>query len=213
MSAKVTIVDYGAGNLHSVAKALAKVGAEVEVADTPAALAGAQRVVLPGVGAFGEGMAELERRGLIGPLRAHAAAGRPLLGICLGAQLLMDASDEFGRHAGLGLIPGEVRRLPEGGGKIPHVGWARVYPPPEIRWEDSLLDGTEPQTWTYFVHSFQCHPAQARHVLALASHGPHELTAAVRRGAVTGVQFHPEKSGVAGLAMLRRFLDTPLASA
>ncbi len=212
MSAQITIVDYGAGNLHSVAKAFAKVGAEVEVAENAVEIKAAQLLVLPGVGAFGEGMAELARRGLIEPLRAHAAAGRPLLGICLGAQLLMESSDEFGRHDGLGLIPGDVRRLPDGGGKIPHVGWARICPPAGIRWDDSLLDETAPQTWAYFVHSFQCHPVQRQHVLAVASYGPHELTAAVRCGAVTGVQFHPEKSGAAGLAMLRTFLATPAAA-
>ena len=209
MSAKVTIVDYGAGNLHSVAKAFAKVGAEVELADCAEALAGAAHLVLPGVGAFGEGMAELGRRNLIEPLRAHAAEGRPLLGICLGAQLLMETSEEFGAHAGLGLIAGDVRRLPEGGGKIPHVGWARIYPPTDVSWTDSLFAETAPQSWTYFVHSFQCHPAQARHVFALAHHGAQQFTAAVRCGAVVGVQFHPEKSGAAGLAMLRQFLDTP----
>ncbi len=207
MNPKVTIVDYGAGNLHSVAKAFSRVGAEVVLADAPAVIESATHLVLPGVGAFGEGMAELERRGLIEPLRAHAAAGRPLLGICLGAQLLMDGSEEFGSHAGLGLIPGNVRVLPEGCGKIPHVGWARLDAPAESTWKDSLLDGTPLRTWTYFVHSLQCHPVQAAHRLALASYGGQELTAAVRYGSVCGVQFHPEKSGLAGLAMLRRFLE------
>jgi glutamine amidotransferase len=199
--------------LHSVAKAFAKVGAEVELADHASALESAHHLVLPGVGAFGEGMAELGRRGLIEPLRAHTAAGRPLLGICLGAQLLMEGSEEFGWHAGLGLIPGDVRRLPEGGGKIPHVGWARIYPPDGITWEDSPLAETPAQTWTYFVHSFQCHPANSSHVFALAPWGTHELTAAVRCGSVVGVQFHPEKSGAAGLAMLRQFLGIAPAAA
>lgn len=212
MSALVTIVDYGAGNLHSVAKAFAKVGARVELADHPAVLERACHLVLPGVGAFGEGMAELGRRGLIEPLRAHAAAGRPLLGICLGAQLLMEGSAEFGWHAGLALIPGDVQRLPEGCGKIPHVGWARIYPPPAIPWEGSLLGETPSQSWTYFVHSFQCHPAQAKYVFALASSGSVELTAAVRCDSVIGVQFHPEKSGAAGLAMLRRFVELGLSA-
>ena len=160
------------------------------------------------LGAFGEGMNGLQRRGLVEPLRAYAASGRPLLGICLGAQLLMEESEEFGAYAGLGLIPGRVQRLPEGKGKIPHVGWARIYPPEGTSWKDSLLDETPPQTWTYFVHSFQCHPLNLHHVFASASYGAQEVTAAVRSGSVMGLQFHPEKSGAAGLAMLRRFLDT-----
>ena len=211
MKPRITIIDYGAGNLHSVVKAFARIGAEVALADNAAALERARYLVLPGVGAFGEGMAELGRRGLIEPLRAHAAAGRPLLGICLGAQLLMDGSEEFGWHAGLGLIPGDVRRLPEGSGKIPHVGWARIRPPAGITWESSLLANTASETWTYFVHSFQCHPTESKHVFALTSRGPHEYTAAIRCNAVIGVQFHPEKSGSTGLSMLRRFIADPLA--
>jgi glutamine amidotransferase len=213
MNVKVTIVDYGAGNLHSAEKAFARLGADVELVEEPKGVDAAHCLVLPGVGAYGEGMAGLERRGLIDPLRNYAASGRPLLGICLGAQLLMEESEEFGSHAGLGLIPGHVRRLPEGKEKIPHVGWTRIYPPEETTWKGTLLEETPAQTWTYFVHSFQCHPTQPEHLLARASYGTQEVTAAVRSGSVLGLQFHPEKSGVAGLAMLRRFLETLPADA
>ena len=153
-------------------------------------------------------MASLQRSGLVEPLRAYAASGRPLLGICLGAQLLMDGSEEFGLHAGLGLIPGNVQRLPEGKEKVPHVGWARIYRPGPTAWKGTLLEEIPTGTWTYFAHSYQCHPAQPEHILAKASYGSHELTAAVRSGSVVGLQFHPEQSGVAGLAILRLFLET-----
>ena len=207
MKPKVTIVDYGAGNLHSAANAFLHIGAEAELVERPEDVERAQCLVLPGVGAYGEGMAGLHRRGLIEPLRAYAASGRPLLGICLGAQLLMEESEEFGRHEGLGIIPGRVRYLPVQGVKIPHIGWARIAPSPGVLWDDTLLAETPVWTWVYFVHSFHCVPAEERHMLALAQYGSHPVTAAIRRDAVVGVQFHPEKSGVPGLAMLRRFLE------
>jgi glutamine amidotransferase len=201
----VHLVDYGLGNLHSVIKALNHLGATVTVAEDGAALAGAGLVLLPGVGAFADGMAGLERRGHAAALRAHAAAGRPLAGICLGAQLLLDASEEFGEHAGLGIIPGRVVRIPGAGVKVPHVGWNRLEP--AAPWAGTPLAGTAPGTWGYFVHSFHMVPRDRADVLAVTRHGPHTLTAAVRRGAVTGFQYHPEKSGQAGLAQLAAFLS------
>lgn len=203
----VTVVDYGLGNLHSVIKALAHVGATVAVAEDAAGIAAAERLVLPGVGAFADGMAGLAARGQVEALRAYAAAGRPLAGICLGAQLLLGESDEFGRHAGLGIIPGRVALIPSAGVKVPHVGWNRLRPGP-AGWAGSALAGTAPGTWAYFVHSYHMLPDDPAAVLATAAHGPHVITAAVRRGAITGFQFHPEKSGQAGLAMLAAFLTT-----
>jgi glutamine amidotransferase len=206
MNAKITIIDYGAGNLHSAANAFLRLGAEVELVEDPRSVEHARCLVLPGVGAFGEGMAGLHRRGLVEPLRRYAASGRPLLGICLGAQLLMEESEEFGRHEGLGIVPGAVRLLSSEGVKVPHVGWRQIFPPEEDAWAGTLLSETPPLTWAYFVHSFQCVPSEPRYRCALASYGAHEITAAVRHDSVVGVQFHPEKSGAFGLSMLRTLL-------
>jgi glutamine amidotransferase len=207
MKPRVTVVDYGLGNLHSVIKALAFVGATVDVAQAGADVEHAERLVLPGVGAFADGMAGLRGRGQVEALREFAASGRPFIGICLGAQLLMSESEEFGRHEGLGLIPGRVAMIPAGEAKVPHVGWGRLQCPPGRTWESTLLAGTAPDTWTYFVHSLHCVPTNMADVLATARHGRHELTAAVRRGNVTGFQFHPEKSGEQGLAILQSFVN------
>lgn len=204
----VTVVDYGLGNLHSVIKALHHLGATVAVAEDAAGILAATRLVVPGVGAFADGMGGLAARGQIEALRTVAARGTPVGGICLGAQLLLGESDEFGAHAGLGIIPGAVRLIPREGVKVPHVGWNRLAPGP-AGWAGSPLEGTAPGAWGYFVHSYHMVPADPAHVLATTCHGAHALTAAVRAGRVTGFQFHPEKSGAAGLAMLQRFLAEP----
>jgi len=210
MKRHVTIIDYGAGNLHSAANAFRRLGADTELLERAEDMERAQCLVLPGVGAFGEGMAGLRRRGLVEPLRAYAASGRPLLGICLGAQLLMEESEEFGRHEGLGIVPGQVRRLPSEAVKVPHVGWRQIFPAAENAWASTLLAETPEGTWTYFVHSYQCVPAEPRLACALARYGPHTITAAIRSEAVVGVQFHPEKSGAFGLSMLRVWLESTL---
>ena len=209
MNAKVTIIDYGAGNLHSAANAFLRLGAEVELVEDAASVEHARFLVLPGVGAFGEGMAGLHRRGLVEPLRKYAANGRPLLGICLGAQLLLEESEEFGRHEGLGIVPGTVRLLASEGVKVPHVGWKQVFPAAPKAWTGTLLAETPPGTWAYFVHSFQCVPSDPGNLCAVAHHGAHVITAAVRHHSVVGVQFHPEKSGTFGLSMLRTLLSSP----
>ena len=211
MKPSVTVVDYGLGNLHSVIKALAFVGADVRVAETGEAMARAERLVLPGVGAFADGMAGLQARGQVAAARDFAASGRPFIGICLGAQLLLSESEEFGRHEGLGIIPGRVVTIPAGEAKVPHVGWGRLTAPSGCDWAGTLLAHTAPGTWGYFVHSLHCAPADAVDILATVRHGPHEITAVVRRGNVTGFQFHPEKSGQQGLAMLRSFVNVTSA--
>ncbi len=210
MKPTVTIIDYGAGNLHSAENAFRKLGAEVKLVEKPEEVEAAECLVLPGVGAFGEGMAGLRRRGLVEPLQSYATSGRPLLGICLGAQLLMEASEEFGHHDGLGIVPGQVRFLSQVGVKVPHVGWRRIYPAANEAWSGTLLAETPVDTWAYFVHSYQCMPAEAQYSCALARYGTHTITAAVRRGAVVGVQFHPEKSGAFGLSMLATWLKSAL---
>jgi glutamine amidotransferase len=207
----VTIVDYGIGNIFSVQRALESCGARVELAADGAALAQAGRLVLPGVGAFADGMRGLRERGLIDPIRNHASAGKPLLGICLGMQMLAEQSTEFGTHQGLGLIAGQVVPVPATAStgqplKIPHIGWNGLLRPAHDGWAGSLLESTPEGTPVYLVHSFHFVPTRDEHRLAECDCGGHRICAAVRMGPVTGCQFHPEKSGPAGLAMLKRFL-------
>ncbi|MCI0343398.1 MAG: imidazole glycerol phosphate synthase subunit HisH [Planctomycetales bacterium] len=200
---KVVVADYGLGNLRSVAKALARVGGNVVVTEDPSAIAAAPRLVLPGVGAFGAGMEGLSRRGLVEPIRAHVAAGKPFLGICLGLQLLFERSEEAPGVTGLGIVPGEVRRFAgapfEGPArlKVPHVGWAR-------------LDPGGPGDFAYFVHSFYAVPSDPGIVSAWAEYGIRFPAAiSVPERGLRAFQFHPEKSGSAGLGFLAEFLARP----
>lgn len=211
-SSLVTIVDYGIGNLYSVQRALEACGAEVRLTSDPHAVEQAPRLVLPGVGAFEDGMKGLRERGLVEPLRRHAASGRPLLGICLGMQMLASASEEFGLHEGLGIVPGRVCAVPATTvdgvpHKIPHIGWASLLRPRHgAPWDDSPLEATAEGSAVYLVHSFAVVPDNDANRLADCEYGGHRLCAALRKGNVFGAQFHPEKSGPAGLAMLTRFL-------
>lgn len=201
-----TIIDYGIGNLRSLEKAFVAAGVEVRRTSDPAAIAAAERLVLPGVGAFGACADELRTRGLDDVVRQRAEAGVPLLGVCVGMQLLFEGSDERGDHAGLGLLPGRVTRFAadlQADGqrlKVPHMGWnqlttAHAHP---------VLDADG--EWMYFVHSFHAVPAAEADVLATTDYGT-TVPAAVGRANVVGVQFHPEKSARAGQALLRRFAD------
>lgn len=208
MRQTVTVVDYGRSNLLSVQRALEHCGAEVRFAQSAAELRGAQFLVLPGVGAFSDGMAALNACGMTAPLRALAQSGVPLLGICLGMQLLFDFGEEGGRTGGLGLLPGDVVPLPArtaAGGplKSPHIGWSALEPagaaPEALR--GALTDGE-----VYFVHGYHARPADARDAIAEIVYGGHTLCAAVRRENVFGLQFHPEKSGETGLALLQAIL-------
>ena len=207
----VTVVDYGVGNLYSVRRALEHCGARVTLASDAADIQGAQRLLLPGVGAFADGMAGLRERGLVDPIRNFASTQRPLLGICLGMQMLASASEEFGVHAGLDLIPGRVKPIPRktvGGQphKIPHVGWSALSAPADLAWDGTVLSGSALGTTVYLVHSFHVVPDDPAHVLAHCLYGDHAIVAAIRSRNITGCQFHPEKSGEAGLAILAQFL-------
>ncbi|MBI5720028.1 MAG: imidazole glycerol phosphate synthase subunit HisH [Burkholderiales bacterium] len=213
---KVTVVDYGIGNLFSVGRALQACGAEVVFAADTAGVSGAGHLVLPGVGAFAGGMQGLRERGLVEPIRKHALAGRPLLGICLGMQMLATSSEEFGQHEGLDLIPGRVLAMPadhappgSGSLKIPAIGWRQLRPGPRGEWQGTPLAGCEPGTSTYFVHSFHVVPDDEAHLLASYAYGGHRITAAIGKGRIFGTQFHPEKSGAAGLKILQAFLQLP----
>lgn len=195
----IAIVDYGVGNLRSVERACLRVGAEARIIASPAELRWARGAILPGVGAFGDGMAHLRAAGWPPVLQAWAAEGRPLLGICLGMQLLFDESEEMGRHRGLGLLPGRVLRF-TGGLKVPHVGWNQVQP----LCEHPLLAGVPTGAYAYFVHSYYVEPADPALILATTDYGG-PYASVVGRGNILGLQFHPEKSQEVGLRMLANF--------
>ncbi len=208
---RVAVVDYGAGNLVSIEQALTAAGADVVVARGPAALAGADALVVPGVGAAAPAMSRLRRRGLETPIRAWIADGRPLLGICLGLQLLFDGSDEDGAET-LGVLPGRTVKLRDAP-RLPHIGWNQV----ERRRAHPLFDGIDEAADFYFVHSYAAVPAPGADGLTLAetTHGA-RFVSAVARGPLAGVQFHPERSGRDGLRLLANFVGiagaTPAAS-
>lgn len=211
MSANVTIVDCGSGNLLSVTRAIERAGGLAEQTSAAHVIDRAERLLLPGVGAFEDGMQGLRERGLIEPIRRYALSGRPLLGICLGMQMLASCSEEFGEHGGLDLIPGRVVPVPahdvDGQRlKIPHIGWAELLPPQAGSWKDTLFERVAPGTAVYLVHSYYMTPESAAHTLADCEYGGHRITAAVQSGRVVGCQFHPEKSGPAGIEILRAFL-------
>ena len=213
MSRTVTIVDYGIGNLFSVARAIEKMGGEPRFARRFAEVREAERLLLPGVGAFGPCAAKLGELGLDDAMREFAASGRPFLGICVGMQLLFDVSFEFGEHAGLGLIPGSVEAIPtedEGGGrKVPHIGWAKLIQPPKVAsWRGSLLEGMPPEASAYFVHSMNCRPQREEDRLADANYEDYRICAGVRKDNVTGFQCHPEKSGPVGLRIIENFISS-----
>lgn len=199
----VVIVDYGMSNLGSIARALEECGASVEIAEEPSRLKTASRIVVPGVGAFADGMAYLNRRGWSDALREAAGDGVPILGICLGMQLLADHGEEGGGVAGLGLIPGVVRRLvPDTPAtRIPHVGWNEVHQVAAA----PLFKGVDDRCDFYFVHSFHFVPEKQEHVLARTPYCE-GFVSVVAREQVIGVQFHPEKSGRPGFQLIGNFL-------
>ena len=204
----VVIIDYGIGNLFSVVGAARAVGVENPiVSDESAEIESADRVILPGVGAFGDGMANLRERDLVSVLQDRTAADRPTLGVCLGMQLLMEESDEFGHHEGLSAINGSVTRFsPEPNMKIPLIGWEPLAEPIPGAWATSVLSGLSDGTHMYFVHSYYVEPSSAENVLAATRFGGFEFCSVVNNGNTTGVQFHPERSGEDGIQIYRNFI-------
>jgi glutamine amidotransferase len=197
---RVAIVDYGMGNRRSVLKALERVGADPELTSRADELAQASGLVIPGVGAFPEAMRRLRELALVDVIRERAHAGTPILGICLGMQLLFERSSEQGRTDGLGLLPGEVTVLEPGALPVPHVGWNEV----ELVASSPLTDGIPGRAF-YHVHSLAARPAARQDVVGMSEYGETFATI-VGRGRIFGVQFHPEKSSAAGLALLERFV-------
>jgi imidazole glycerol-phosphate synthase subunit HisH len=205
--ARVAIIDYGVGNLRSVEKAFAAMGTEAVICNDERTLRAAERLVLPGVGAFGACMKELRARGFDELVRARAAEGTPILGICVGMQMLFDESEEFGETPGLGLLRGSVRRF-EHDLHIPHVGWN------QIRARDRshpLLEGIDDGVFFYFVHSYYCVAEDQRDVLGITDYGA-SYASVVARANVCGVQFHPEKSQMSGLRLLKNFAESRFAA-
>jgi glutamine amidotransferase len=195
----IAVLDYGIGNLGSVLKGFRHAGAEAALVESPQAARDADALVVPGDGAFGSAMHEIERRGFGDLLRGAAAEGRPVLGICIGMQILFEESSEHGRHRGLGLLPGRVTRI-ETTLPVPHMGWNRLRqtcPHP-------LFAGVPDEAHVYFVHSYRCE-ADPSVVLATTDYDG-EVAAIVGRGSVLGVQFHPEKSQAVGLALIRNYV-------
>ena len=203
VTAMITIIDYGMGNLRSVQKAFERGGTPALIADRAEDVARAIRLVLPGVGAFGEAMVNLRRGGLIQPLLDAVRRGVPLLGICLGQQLLFARSEEMGDHEGLGILPGRVRRFPPTL-RVPHIGWNQAH----IRRPSPLLRGIPDHAFFYFVHSYYVAPADEADTLTTTDYGI-DYASIVGRDRVFGAQFHPEKSQDLGLRILKNFAEMP----
>lgn len=197
----ISIIDYGMGNLHSVANALQHTGATTRLVTTPEEILTAEKLILPGVGAFRDAMAHLQEQGMVQPIRDYAASGRPLLGVCLGMQLLFETSEEAPGTPGLGIFPGTVLRFPADSGlKVPHMGWNTLDVNPASRILANL--GAEP--YVYFVHSYYVQPKDPAITAATTSYGLN-FTSAVEKDNIAGVQFHPEKSQETGQQILRNF--------
>jgi glutamine amidotransferase len=213
MTQKITIADYGVGNLLNVARAFQHCGADVHITENPNEIAEAERLVVPGVGAFEDSINELTRRGFADEIKRYAESARPLFGICVGMQMLFDVSEEFGEHKGLGILPGRVKAVPNTTTsgqmqRVPHIGWGHLIHPETGRtWQNTFLQSFETaRPAVYFVHSFAAYPERDSDRLADCLYGGHRICAAVKRDNIVATQFHPERSGEIGLAMVRSFL-------
>jgi glutamine amidotransferase len=211
MSKQVVVIDYGVGNVFSVCNALARIGAYPILSGDPAIIEKAERVILPGVGAFSTAMDNLRSRGLDVAIANFINKGRPFLGICIGMQLLMDRSSEFGNHFGLGFIKGSVELIPNYSNsgsriKVPHIGWGQVNITSKLT-DQIYLNNFNDVAYYYFVHSFVCKPLSPRNLLATVSYHGNNLTAIIGQDNILGVQFHPERSGPEGLRFLHQFLS------
>lgn len=212
MSNSVTILDYGIGNILSVARGFEAIGADVNITSNIEGIESAERLILPGVGAFASGIAQLKKNNFDSAIIDLVNSGVPLLGICLGMQFLMDSSEEFGETEGLGLINGKVIPIPPKSTNgdtliVPHIGWSALeISGDKDSWDNSILNNTPVKSHVYFVHSFFSKPNNKEHLLAHCNYGGNNLSAVICRDNVMGCQFHPEKSGAVGLNILRAFL-------
>ncbi|MBL4784152.1 MAG: imidazole glycerol phosphate synthase subunit HisH [Cohaesibacteraceae bacterium] len=211
MTRTIVIADYGVGNLLSLERAIKAIGGQPHRTADPEIIARAGHLILPGVGAFAHCVEQLQNHGIKQAVLQHSKSGNPMLGICVGMQMMLSRSSEFGTHAGLDIIPGHVTGIAEitqdNGIKIPHIGWSRIsYHTADTGIAPLFLD-FDKEAFVYFVHSFAACPDDARHRLAITSYEGHPITAAINSGNIYGVQFHPEKSGPAGLGLLNSFKD------
>ena len=208
----VVIVDYGMGNLKSVQRGLEKVGASVILSSDPTTIANAGRLILPGVGAFEDGMKGLENAGVLESINDFVRMGNPLLGICLGMQMLLSKSEEHGVHKGLNFISGNVKKIPTNHHgnfvrKTPHIGWTKIEQSSYQEWKGSCLEEIKMEEYFYFVHSFMTVTENKEDILAQCKDEGLLVSAAIKRDNITGLQFHPEKSGEAGLKILNKFIS------
>lgn len=204
---KIIIVDYGVGNLRSLIRAFEHFDADVAISEDPKELAKSAAIVLPGDGTFKAGIEGLKVRGLTGTVKDFATSKRPILGICLGAQILMTVGFEFGNYKGLNLIPGRVVKFPNGREKIPQIGWNQLILPTGRSWDNSILAGIKSSSFVYFIHSYIMEPKNKKDILANTTYGGLTFASAIARGNIYGCQFHPEKSGETGLAIIKNFIN------
>lgn len=197
----IAIIDYGAGNLQSVKKALDFIGAESVIIDNPETINACDKILLPGVGSFGDAMDSMNKKGLVETVKQNALSGKAFLGICLGLQLLFEESEESPGVQGLGIFKGKIRKFPSGMGlKIPHIGWNSL----EIKQKDTLFKGIPENSYVYFVHSYYLEAENSNDVATVTNYGI-DFHSAVGKGNIFATQFHPEKSGDVGLQILRNF--------
>lgn len=207
---KVAVLDYGIGNVRSIINALTNIGADPVLTSEPDLIMSADALILPGVGAFARGMQNLHERNLVDLIHSFVDTGKPFMGICLGMQMLLEESEEFGYNKGLGLIKGKVIKLPlESGGaeKLPHISWNEIIEPSPGRWDNTLLETTKSSSDVYFIHSYVALPDNEKDVLTHTFYGNGYFCSAVQRDNIIGFQFHPEKSGELGLKMLSKFVE------
>lgn len=211
----IVIVDYGLGNLMSVRRAIESTNHSVKISSDPSEIASASHLVLPGVGAFADGMKGLEEKKLVDPIKQFCASKKPFLGICLGMQMLFEEAEEFGLHCGLGIIPGRVVKIPDTDSlgnphKIPHIGWNSIHRPQgstQDYWKDTPLSKTNEKSSVYFVHSYTAQPKNPAHRLADCLYNGRLILAATKMNSVYGCQFHPEKSAHVGVEILKTFCE------
>ncbi|PHZ84809.1 imidazole glycerol phosphate synthase subunit HisH [Paremcibacter congregatus] len=206
---RIAIIDYGIGNVRSMVNAFESLSAEVILTRDRTEIMAADGVVLPGVGAFAHGMEKLDQYQLTDVIKDYARTGKPLLGVCLGMQMLFSHSEEFGHTPGLDLIPGKVVKLSPRNAKIrklPHVSWNEIYATGQSGWDNTILEGVRQNEDMYFVHSFVARPDDAINILSTTGYSDDEFCSTVRQGNIYGCQYHPEKSADAGLNILRNFI-------
>jgi imidazole glycerol-phosphate synthase subunit HisH len=216
MDSKITVIDYGIGNIFSVCNAIKQIGGVPVVSREPEIITGSDRVILPGVGAFGKAVKTLDQLNLIEPIKAFIKTERPFLGICIGMQLLFDSSNEFGEFEGLGIVPGAVEQIPgtavNGQNlRVPHISWSAPFSPENREYDPEKQFLFSPERFGkssyYFVHSFAAKPSNKESISSHVEYGGHNVTASITHNNVFGVQFHPERSGLAGQNLLTRFLS------